>query len=150
MELYHYCPVPLENGSVITPGNWGRIIRQYPMPDNCNAIVVRELLLENIRLHLYPSYPSRLDCAYVCIGEESAKEFKSRRKLHFCYHVDLVSPSMPSFQGSWKHFEMPPESLEDWHRAAEKYWSTNWATESPNTLELLTMSSIRILGKVSL
>ncbi len=23
MELYHYCPVPLENGSVITPGNWG-------------------------------------------------------------------------------------------------------------------------------
>ena len=45
---------------------------------------------------------------------------------------------------------MPPESLEDWHRAAEKYWSTNWATESPNTLELLTMSSIRILGKVSL
>lgn len=100
MELYHYCPVPLENGSVITPGNWGRIIRQYPMPDNCNAIVVKELLLENIRLRLYPSYPSRLDCAYVCIGEESAKEFKSRRELHFCYHVDLVSPSMPSFQGS--------------------------------------------------
>lgn len=87
MELYHYCPVPLENGSVITPGNWGRIIRQYPMPDNCNAIVVKELLLENIRLRLYPSYPSRLDCAYVCIGEESAKEFKSRRELHFCYHL---------------------------------------------------------------
>ena len=96
------------------------------------------------------SFQTRSDCAYVCIGEESAKEFKSRRELHFCYHVDLVSPSMPSFQGSWKHFEMPPGSLEDWHRAAEKYWSTNWVTESPNTLELLTMSPIRILGKVSL
>ena len=80
MELYHYCPVPLENGSVITPGNWGRIIRQYPMPDNCNAIVVKELLLENIRLRLYPSYPSRLESVFGNFSFYSYKKACGQKK----------------------------------------------------------------------
>ena len=150
MELYHYCPIPLEKGSIIMPGNWGRVIHGYAMPQTSNSIVVMELLLETVRLRLHPDLPCRLDSVYTCIGLDSFKNFRDRRKLDLCYHVELVDSSMPTFYGSWKHVESFAGTLEQWREAAEKYWSTDWKTESPETLELLSLSPIRILERISI
>ncbi len=150
MELYHFCPVPLQTGSVILPGNWGRIIASYSMPENCNALVVRELLLENARLKISPDKPSRLEAVFSCVGRESMELFKKERPHDICYRVELCDEGLPAFTGSWAHVGAPNGSsmpMQVWHEIAEHYWSMDSHAKAPQTLELLSASPLRILGR---
>jgi len=57
---YHCAPIALSAGSIIQPGNWGRIIRQYLSSDGGTfAVGFRERILEDIRAMHYPEKPSR-------------------------------------------------------------------------------------------
>lgn len=150
MELYHFCPVLLQTGSVILPGNWGRIIASYSMPENCNALVVREFLLENARLKICHDKPSRLEAAFSCVGKDSMNLFKGSRPGEICYRVELCDENLSTFVGSWAHVGAPEGSsmpMQVWHEIAERYWRTNWHTEAPQTLEMLSVSPLKILGR---
>lgn len=148
MKLYHFCPVPLQVGSVILPGNWGRIIDQYLMPTNCNALVVRELLLENARLRICPDKPSRFNAVFCCVGEDSMNLLRQQRPLDICYRVEVCDESLPKFVGSWAHVGAPEGNSTPmcvWGEIADNYWKADWHTKAPQTLEMLSASSLKIL-----
>lgn len=153
MELYHFCQTPLESGAVIKPGNWGRLMLLESFPKTKAADVENilfDLVLENVRLALYSDKPSRFTCVYTCLGIESARLFASKRPYYPCYKVELVYPDRSTFCGSWQHVEQRNGSLGSWYSLAKTYWSTDWRTQSPNTLELLSLSPIRVVDEVIL
>lgn len=153
MELYHFCQTPLESGAVIKPGNWGRLMLLESFPKTKAADVENilfDVVLENVRLALYSDKPSRFACVYTCLGIESARLFAPKRPYYPCYKVELVYPDRPTFCGSWQHVEQRSGSLKSWHSLAKTYWSTDWRTQSPNTLELLSLSPIRIVDEANL
>jgi hypothetical protein len=69
MPLYHSSPVLLGQGSIILPGNYGRIIRSvgatHPYWD-------RENTLESVRRARYDAKPSRLDATFSCPSKDTA------------------------------------------------------------------------------
>lgn len=154
MELYHFCPIPLEKESVIKPGNWGSLMLLETVPAITERMTTYlfEYILETVRLSQYPEKASRLESAYVCAGIESAKLFQaSERKIgHHCYKIEIVDSDLPIHYGSWAHITPQQGQLRTWISQAELYWSTDWQKESPQSLELLTLSPIRILEEVTL
>src|SRR5262245_46478650 len=70
--LSHASSILLGPGSIILPGNWGRIIRaggerHNRWPD--------EQVLEAVRLARYPKLPSRLDACFACPTEAGLRLF---------------------------------------------------------------------------
>ena len=152
LELYHICQPLLEEGAIIKPGNWGRVmmLEQFPKANAGDAEnILFEFVLEAVRQSTYPNCPNRLKSSFTCAGFNSAKLFGSRYRPSFpCYKVALVNPELPMFYGSWAHAIREAGTLQTWYTQAHTYWSTNWKTESPNTLELLSESPIRILEEI--
>jgi Protein of unknown function (DUF2441) len=73
--FFHLSSIPLAPGSIIQPGNCGRIIKTYQSPvqnvqtfGNMN-VVARELLFEMVRIESFPSKPSRMKAAFCCMTE---------------------------------------------------------------------------------
>ncbi len=75
-ELYHCCPIPLEIGSVIKPGNWGRVLHLYNSKQ-VNFVLMREYMLEAYRQNEYPDKPSRLNAVFCLPTEEEAKKYQN-------------------------------------------------------------------------
>lgn len=59
---YHFCPTLLSPGSIIEPGNFGRIIRDV---GDRHPLYQRETLYEEIRQRDFPGKPSRLKSIFL-------------------------------------------------------------------------------------
>lgn len=82
----------LAQGSVILPGNWGRLIRAYGWQ---HALALREMALEDTRRSRFPHRPSRLDSAFVFLSIAEAQDFRSQNGgflKHILYRVTLCEP----------------------------------------------------------
>jgi len=151
MSQYYYCySLPLESGSVIKPGNWGRILKTYT-PDSGNPwVIIRELIFEQIRQVDYPDKPSRLSSIFTCLDKTEIVKFRdnANRKLDLVYEVELVDPSLPVHISDYTlaniHKQDTMESLV--HRASI-YWQGD--KNSTNNQELITESPIRIITEVT-
>jgi hypothetical protein len=67
---FYCCSLPLEAGSVIRPGNWGRILRTYTPQSSRDAwLLARELVWELVRLQRFPAKPSRFEGIFLCFSE---------------------------------------------------------------------------------
>ncbi len=158
MEAYHLCGTKLSVGSVILPGNWGRIIHKYPFPyiDQTHAInITQEYILEKIRLEYNPDLPSRLKSLFCCPNEESARNFSQLRSSDIIYKVHINDESLPLFYGSWSHV-LPIRVVEnqmfliaELEQNAKLYWETDWLTTSPTTAEIITLSPVTITDILS-
>ena len=62
ISYFHLSGAMLEPGSLILPGNWGRVIRSAGWRHDYS---LRELALEDARVSRYPDRPSRLDAAFI-------------------------------------------------------------------------------------
>src|SRR4051794_17129348 len=83
VSYYYFASVKLLPGSVVAPGNWGRMLRRY---ENASAtgnsfgsawIVARELRFEVIRLKHFAEKPSRLESAFCCPSLEDARSYQA-------------------------------------------------------------------------
>lgn len=69
-QYYHLTMARLAPGSIIYPGNWGRLLRRYENDSVTGQvfgnswILARELKYELVRVQHYPSKPSRFDVAF--------------------------------------------------------------------------------------
>lgn len=93
---FHLSGAMLAPGSIIQPGNWGRLIRAYGWQHNHS---LRETALEQARLATAPHLPSRLDSAFVIPTLEEAQRFRSTIQgfqQHILYRVTLLDPNAPS------------------------------------------------------
>jgi len=144
-QRYFYCySLPLEAGSVIRPGNWGRILRTYTPQSSPNPwILTRELAYELVRVRGFPHKPSRFQSIFVCLSEADLNDFRAtaNRRLDLAYEVELVDPQAPRHIGDWTLPNMQnTDDLSAFENRATLYWQGSTIVKQ----ELVTLSPIRI------
>src|SRR5262245_3495633 len=93
-EFYFHLAGPmLAPGSTIQPGNWGRVIRLtgWRHPE-----AIKEMALEQTRREFFPDRPSRLDCSFLVLTIEEARDYRARIPgftYHLLYRVRLQDPT---------------------------------------------------------
>lgn len=145
LQRYFYCySLPLEVGSVILPGNWGRILRTYtPQAQQNSWLLTRELIYEMVRTKSFSHKPSRFEGIFLCLTEAALAHFRqsANRPIDLGYEVELVNPNAPSHMGDWDLAAIPNTAnvLTIESRAA-----LYWQGANLQNAELLTLSPIRI------
>ena len=143
------CSLPLAPGSIVNPGNWGRILRRYTQQNSPNPwILTRELVYEVVRVRNFAEKPSRFDCLFLCQTEAELAVFRAnagRIVFDLDYEVELVDPMAPSHLGDYSAANsQPTATMPDYENAAQLYWQGTQITKP----ELMTMSPVRILRAV--
>ncbi|MBR2535620.1 MAG: hypothetical protein IKE66_06060 [Hyphomicrobium sp.] len=155
MDYFHLSGVPLAVGSIIEPGNYGRIVRAMGWR---HSFAYREMALESARLTRFAHLPSRLDAAFVLLTLEEMREFQRLNSANFQNHIQYrvtLCDEKAASNVTDSRLCNPAGSLRaDW---ADVYWldikaqstaipGVDWATAAvPAQLrEMLTLSQLRI------
>ena len=97
-KLFHLAHAALAVGSVIEPGNWGRLIQHHGWH---HEQTVEEMALEAARRERFASLPSRVDCAFAFLTIEGAKHFRNTEPqafgAHILHQVRLQNPEAATF-----------------------------------------------------
>jgi hypothetical protein len=156
MPFVHVSSVSLAPGSIIQPGNWGRIIERYESPiqnaptfGNMN-VVSRELVFEMVRRESFPTKPSRMEAAFCCLDEAHMQEYRKRvdpHGFHVVYRVELVEPSKATHIAplEMSDFIVGARFLSETRNRAAIYW----AGHPGGIQEVVTLSPLRILSVVN-
>ena len=154
-RLFHLSGIMLRNGSIIEPGNFGRIVR---VTGPAHVHWSREQALETARLTRHRNKPSRLESAFASVDEAEARSFRSRIPgfgHHILYRVSLCDPNAPSHLTDTRLCDRQSHLDYNW---ADLYWSDydpakiiipgkgtlTQATGGVPCRELLTLSALRI------
>ena len=154
VSYFHLSGAMLALGSIIMPGNWGRMIKTLGWQHN---LAIREMALENARVARYPNRPSRLDASFVLPTLEEARNFKQLIGgfgNHILYRVTLCDPDALSHITDSRLCGPAGNIRHDW---VDVYWmdfaaqaaalpGIDWAaaTGGLQLREMLTLSQLRI------
>ncbi|MBB3315089.1 hypothetical protein FHT77_000931 [Rhizobium sp. BK181] len=151
MPLYHYAPVRLSAGSIIEPGNWGRVLKRYNMNGFGNPwLIARELIFETARLQLFPDKPSRLSSCFALLTLEEATAYQAANDPNYIsvlHEVELVEEEASQHTGALVHLNWPANGMafvDQTRLNAAKYWEA----EGDGERELLTASALRVVAGV--
>lgn len=117
---FHLAGQTLAPGSVIEPGNWGRIIRLCGWG---HSLAIREMALEAARLARFRERPSRMECAFAFPSQMEAEQFRqvtSGFGAHVLYEVRLADKAAPQFGADTDRVNPVGDMRPDW---ADAYWS---------------------------
>lgn len=154
-SYFHLSGIVLRPGSIIEPGNFGRIVNAMGAQ---HEHWMREQALEAARVKNHAAKPSRLDAAFVSIDEAEARSFRARIPgftHHVLYSVSLLDPSSPSHLTDTRLCAPQGNGQYNW---ADLYWrdydpealiipglgSLAAATKGVACREVLTLSPLRI------
>lgn len=151
LVCYHIGPAQLGAGSIIEPGQFGRVIRCL---GSRHTLFHRESALEYVRQNEFPSFVSRLDCVFASMTQIGAMQFINdvrRATPHDAvYEAELVDPAAPAQWGEWNNVGVGNDPVNfDWARA---YWRGVQVGESVPTgfqWEMMTRSPLRLLRRVA-
>ncbi len=127
VRFFHCASALLAPGSIIEPGNWGRMIRTYlPNEGGTFGVAFREMILEQERLSIAPAKPSRLDALFACRSEADLRHFMQAngRFRDIPYEVELIGPA-PLHYGDYTLPLFVPDvaSFETFAARARSYWA---------------------------
>jgi hypothetical protein len=90
MKLYHASGLWLEQGDVVLPGSWGRVILGHG-PHVDPHLYWRELLFEDVRRRLAPKKPSRLRALFGFSTADSLNRYRQEEPNapHFGYLLEV-------------------------------------------------------------
>ena len=148
-RYYYCCSLPLEPGSVIKPGNWGRILKKYTPQTSPNPwLFVRELVFESVRREAYPHKPNRFDAIFLCLTENDLIEFRdtNNRRLDIAYEIEVMDETAPSHIGDLSLANMA--NTDDYH-VFENRARLYWQGENIVKQELITAIPIRIIRLIN-
>jgi hypothetical protein len=138
---YFACTLMLESGSVVRPGNWGRMVR---LIGPAHRDWQREIILEDIRKAEFPLLPSRLESAFVIDELDEARYYvENFAKLSLLYEVTLIDNGVATHKADWKGTG-PYDDTNEW---ARRYWRGDVMPHPETPLKLrerLTLSRLRI------
>jgi hypothetical protein len=140
-SYFHFASQKLGAGSVILPGNWGRIVSKLGWQ---HSHAIREAALEASRAANFAHAPSRMECVFLFFSQEDAERYRKQSPLGILHRVTLVDQSTPVFQADLAAF--PPNIPYRWDWC-DTYWSRNLNRIPPveNTLlEGLTLSAVTV------
>nr|GAJ35236.1 hypothetical protein BDOA9_0144370 [Bradyrhizobium sp. DOA9] len=139
------CSLLLEAGSIVKPGNWGRILQ---LIGEQHKEWNREAILEAVRKSEFPTLPSRLACAFIIDELAEAQYYASEfSPLSILYEVSLVDAGAATHEADWKGTG-PYDHTKEW---ARRYWRGDIMPHPETTLKLrerLTTSRLRIERQV--
>ena len=149
MPLLHFANLRLGPGSVIEPGNWGRLLKRY-VPGNPGFgnpwTLSRELVFDHLRPQ---GKPSRLAACFAFPTKEDAEKYRLSNDRNFqqvLHEVEFVDPTAPQHLGGLSFLDLNDGTvfLDPIRTAAVNYWS-----DAPGNLEkgheLVTTSGLRVL-----
>lgn len=99
-QLFHSAPIRLGVGSVIMPGNFGRILAKQGVN---HSLWAREMELDRVRVNSYPDRPSWLTSCFACETEAAIRHYvfvRSQAGLEFDHdrhEILLRQPRLPAF-----------------------------------------------------
>jgi hypothetical protein len=158
-SYFHVAPMALAAGSIIEPGNYGRVVRllgpQHRAWD-------RETALENFRKKHHPTdRPSRLSSVFVFEELAHAQHFKQTEPgfaTNFIYRVCLVDQLSPTFRVKMSALRAASLDDIDW---PDRYWRQDEAPAGyttvatnvgmamvPDLYEVLIGGAIRIEARI--
>jgi hypothetical protein len=149
MTLYfHFAPILLAPGSVIEPGNFGRIIRLHGANHFLHR---REMAYELVRQNLFPLLPSRLDCLFCFPTQQEANLCRAHIRGFadsVLYEVEntALNPHL-AHMNAIQHYQLPTFN----HNLIVDYWSGQQASTAPQGAifrEVLLPSAVKVLQKV--
>lgn len=147
MPYYHLSGGRLGAGSIIQPGNFGRLIRLHGWNHN---LAVREMALEAARLASFENLPSRFDSCFGFASLAEAQAFQAQIngfQTHLLYRVSIVGDA-PIVGLTDSRLCGPGGELR--HNWAEAYWNGMTLVEQGADIadgawrEMLTLSPLRI------
>lgn len=145
---FHFNSTPLGPGSVILPGNWGRIIR---LVGNKHREWSREQRLEQIRQTEFPFLPSRLECVFFFSSKAAADKYKALAGSPFLlmYEVELLDLDVTQHEADWKGTG-PYGDDGEW---ARRYWRGDVMPDRealPGALsrEMLAVTPLRVVRRM--
>lgn len=150
MPLYHLAPLRLGAGSVIEPGNFGRLLGRYTPSEKRafgNAwMLARELIFDQARPR---QAPSRLSCCFVL---PTARDVECYRKFvdpnfqQVLHEIAIADESQAQHRGARSFVTMQDDVvfLAATQAKAAKYWAGE-PGDPAEGYELLTNSSLRVV-----
>jgi hypothetical protein len=142
------CSYPLAPGSVVNPGNWGRMIRKYSNGVFGDPwILLREEIFEHVRQSQFPTKPSRFEGIFLCETKDQLVQFlqENNRHLELVYEVELIDVAPAIHKGCLMHLDISlGETLSSFSRKANAYWD-GANIKKP---EILTTSGARIIAQL--
>jgi hypothetical protein len=145
---FHFNSALLESGSIIRPGNWGRIVRLIGYQ---HREWQREAILERIRETEFRNLPSRRDCIFFFDDEAEAEFYgaaRGEKSFMILYEVELVDPTAIRHEADWKG--TGPYDNDEW---ARRYWRGEvmpgrGPAPAPLCREVLAVTPLRIMREV--
>lgn len=145
--MFHWSPIRLREGSIVEPGNFGRMIRRY-RPDQFGDgwRLARELLFEQAREAYAPKAPSRLNACFMCPTYDDAMRYQAAYDPHFLqvlHEVEIVELGASQHSGALILLDENQNMsfLDSYRRQARDYWEGRGEGDR----ELFTASSIRVV-----
>jgi hypothetical protein len=120
MTFFHLSGAMLEPGSVISPGNWGRIIKQLGWQHGRSVF---EVALDDQRLRNFATLPSRFEASFFFDDVGEARFYRNTQnhlQTHILYEVDLVDPNAIQHRTDWRNISPNGTLDNDWTR---RYWA---------------------------
>lgn len=140
MQEYFYATSSLlDIGSIVLPGNWGRLIKKIGASHNR---FLSEYILDNYRKNHYPNTISRLNSLFLCETKLDAENFINRtgRNTDLIYKGILIDPNPQLFKTNWDltNVFVPFEDIDN---VCENYWNP----KNYNNPEILTNSRFKVI-----
>jgi hypothetical protein len=144
---FHLNSTVLGEGSVIQPGNWGRIIRTYGWIHN-RAIF--ETAMEYVRLTAFSHLPSRLDCAFFFDSLSEAQGYRNSdqsRQMMVIYEVEVIDKAATQHRTDYRNAGASGALDLGW---INDYWAGNMKPpiNGFNCQETLAVTSLKIVRAI--
>lgn len=145
---YHAAPLPLSPGSIVQPGNWGRMLSTYKTNQSNGWLLAREFVFETIRVSEAPNRPSRLSSAFVFYDLDNATRHLEVAPTNLLYEVELVQPDALQHRCAYNLLDFPLAS-DEFIPVSVSRARQYWRGEGIITAEILTASPLRICSLVN-
>lgn len=138
--FYHVSSNILGEGSIIMPGNWGRMLMWHTTLTDAQF---RERIFELVRLQHFADKPSRLSCVFAVETAEQAARYQATvQPSGLIYEVCVDDGNFAKHRGFY-NFSMSPDRtpIQRFYDLAHRYWSE----EPTECIEVLIQAPVRIM-----
>lgn len=108
---FHLSPIRLGPGSIIEPGNFGRMLRTHTIQEgpSVSPLIVRELVFEMVRRERFPAKPSRLSACLACPTKADMDLYVLKNNAsgsQVLHEVELMDEDASCHIANTSHLEM--------------------------------------------
>jgi hypothetical protein len=144
---FHCSPITLSPGSIIHPGNWGRVLHLYETnnPTQVQLNAIREALLELSRQAIAPNKPKRIESVFTLLNLGDAIAFRNKHQRTSVIHEVVPVVENPNTHLGDYEIAITPfqgqyfQQMFDFPRA---YWTTT----QPQFPEMLFDCEVRVVS----